>query len=338
MDKAFPGFWDADASSEDFRKQRAQLQKFRVDHILIDTHTPRRFVGGWNLPRGRYFSLCHDEAGDDQLTLTNEFCAYFDPLRAGIVMIFDTGTLEGFAALKKNFDDAEPGPHITAILIGRPGLINPVIDALDQAGLIPQEANTQGEDRCFLSFEFPYRVDLLEIHNVFDLRRPECQEYVVEEFFKKDTEQLKKKDRSGVASFVEALPVLMNPEVGGGHIVNSEHGPKLQALAAFLRSQGCEALIYPSARSDVLGEVRDRSINRWRGWCLVDYRGADGPEIAGLLDLSPGWTTRFPSGAQIRFASNGEFAGSFEVTGIAKWNRERITDGERKFVEAQSLP
>jgi hypothetical protein len=40
MDKAFPGFWDADASSEDFRKQREQLQKFRVDHILIHSHSP----------------------------------------------------------------------------------------------------------------------------------------------------------------------------------------------------------------------------------------------------------------------------------------------------------
>jgi hypothetical protein len=62
----------------------------------------------------------------------------------------------------------------------------------------------------------PYKVVGRQIANVFDLRRPECQTFIVEEFFKRDTKQLKKENRSGINMFIETLPMLMHPHQGGG--------------------------------------------------------------------------------------------------------------------------
>ena len=114
-----------------------------------------------------------------------------------------------------------------------------------------------------------------------------------------------------------------------------DNGALLQSLAAFLRTRGANALIYPSARSDVLAEHRLRKLQRWRGWCLVDYAGADEPLVSAAVDLSPGWCTTFPKGTHIRVADNDEFAGSFEVLGLVKWNRDRVGEREAEFLRLQ---
>ena len=126
----------------------------------------------------------------------------------------------------------------------------------------------------------------------------------------------------------------MHPSLGGGPQAE-DSGAILQALAAFLRSNGAEALIFPSARSDVLAEIKNRRLSSWRGWCLIDYRDAPSPIMSSCVDLSTGWPTTFPKGAAIRIADNEEYAGSFEVEGIVAWGRKRVGELEAEFIEKQ---
>jgi hypothetical protein len=338
LNKAFPRFWPADPGSAEWRKRTEALRASRVDYIFHDVYPPRRFAGCWSLPRSRYFSLCTNEMGDDQNTLVKELNSHLDPLRAGLLLFADMAVPEGLEAFRKQVDaSAEQGSYIVVVVLGRPGAISPVIDLLDQQGLIPHESNTQRTEYCLIGARIPYSVRSREIANTLDLRLPKCQEYIVEEFFKKDSEQLSKSERSGISRFVESLPILMHPALGGGPMAE-DNGAILQALASFVRSQGANALVYPSARSDVLTEVKFGTLVRWRGWCLLDYTGADDPLMSEVIDVSPGWPTTFPKGTQVRVATNDEFSGSFEVKGIAKWSRDRVGEEETEFLRAQRSP
>jgi hypothetical protein len=302
LDRAFPFFWPGSSENEDIRAQTRVLEQRGADYIFHDLSPPRRLAGCWGLPRGRYFSLSIDEIGDDFNTLANELNAYLDPLRGGLILFADMAVQQAREQLAEHLSQRmEPGPHIIVVLLGRPSAINPVIDALDKRGLIPSEANEQRVDSCLIGTHIPYQVVPRDIPNTFDLRLLECQEYLVREFFKKDTEKLKKRDRSGIDTFVEALPILMYPALGGGPMAEG-NGAILQSLASFIREQGANALVYPSARSDVLAEVRAGKLHKWRGWCLVDYTGAQEPLVAQTVDFSAGWSKAFPTGAQLRWA------------------------------------
>ena len=142
---------------------------------------------------------------------------------------------------------------------------------------------------------------------------------------------MSKAQREGITQFVEALPLLTHPARGGGPHAELI-GVQLQGAAAFCRRHGAQALVFPSARSDTLCEVRGDALVNWRGWCLVDYRDADAPMAHSGLDMSNGWYNRFPQGATIRVASGGPFAGSFEVQGVVKAGLERVGKEERAFL------
>jgi len=336
LDTAFPLFWPADPTTEEWQKRIEAFQQRGADFVFEDVNAPRRFAGCWGLPRKRFFSLSADEHGDDQNTLVNELTAYLDPLRAGLLAFCDMGVPQALELFKQQYDpSAQAGPYLKFVIIGRPGAISPVIDALQEQDLIPQEpSNDQRRGRRLYSVHVPYFVVRRDIASVFDLRRPECQEYIVEEFFKKDTEQLTKVDRSGINKFVEALPILLHPDLGGGE-PTGDNGLVVQALASFLRSRGAGALIYPSARSNVRTVVKSGSVESWRGWCLVDYTGSRDPLITESISFSSGWAKAMPKGTLVRYASNGEFAGSFEVEGREEWMREKIGEKEKEFLRLQ---
>ena len=118
--------------------------------------------------------------------------------------------------------------------------------------------------------------------------------------------------RTGVVStdFVETLPVLMNPALGGGPEAE-DNGAILQALAGFLRINGTKALIFPSARSDVLAEIRNGRLRQWRGWRLVDYGEAPSPIIASLDRSLNGLPGNVPKGSyrpiRGKYGVQGEF-------------------------------
>lgn len=332
LDTAFPQFWPADPNSEDIRSQERFYREHGVDTIIRDMNPLRRFSGR-TLPRHRYFSLCHDDTGNDLNTLGNELNFYLDPLRAGLVSFGDMAPSEMVEQFKSRFGLERPqGQYLLVLGVGRPGAISPVIDALGRARLVEEDVMLkQRKDRCVVEVQIPYTVETREINSVLDLRALDAQDFIVEEFFSKDTDKLKKKNRSGIDRFVDSLPLLMYPALGGGD-PGEPVGGTLDALAAFIRSQGAEALIYPSARCDVLAENNLRQLRRWRGWCLVDFRNAPNPLTDVLEDASDGWPKVFPKDAAIRVATQGEYAGSFEVSGIVEWCRKRVNDLEAEFL------
>ena len=69
----------------------------------------------------------------------------------------------------------------------------------------------------------------------------------------------------------EFVPTLLSQLLGGGTTF-------IQGVGAWLRAHGAEALIYPSARSDLRSVVRDGTVVESYGYILVDYR-----ELAAVL-------------------------------------------------------
>jgi hypothetical protein len=334
LDKAFPRFWPADPKSDHFVDGVRRARDLDVDDVYVDLQPARRLAGCRGLPRGRYHSLCHDQSGDDGDTLVNELTAYMDPLQAGILLIFDMANPKAVAQFEEMSGlTYPPGPWLLFLVRGRPGAISPLLDALQERGLADRAMN-QREDNVLFVIDVPYTVTRKQIDDAFDLRRVECQQFVVEEFFKRDTERLTKAHRGGIDRFAEALPILLHDELGGGP-PESRHGSAQQAFAAFLRDEGASALVFPSARSDVLAEQRSGALSRWRGWNLVDYRNAEEPLVSGAIDGSPGWPSRFPKGVAIRESKDGEYAGSFEVRGLARWHRQRLSEREAEFLRSQ---
>jgi hypothetical protein len=336
LDQAFPQFWPGNPDSPENRAQTNAMLNRGIDYVFQDMDSPRRFSGCWSLPKRRYFALCHDDDGDDRNTLVNELSAYLDPMRAGLLLFADLGVPEGRAWLTQVLGPQLPSHALVVVLIGKPDGISPVIDGLQELGAIEVASNKQRQDRCMIAIQLPYRVQWQEIAGVFDLRLTRCQKYVVDEFFKKETKQLTKRDRHGVERFIETLPTLMNPALGGG-APSGDDGAILQALASFLRAEGAQALIFPSARSDASAVTHRGQLKDWRGWCLVDYRGAREPLVSGTVDFSSGWHVQFPVGARIRHAPDSdEYAGSFEILGITKWVRDRIGERETAFLASCS--
>ena len=54
----------------------------------------RRFSGSADLPRGRYFTVCHSDAGDSGQTLALELLAYANQNCRGLVNVIDLAGLE----------------------------------------------------------------------------------------------------------------------------------------------------------------------------------------------------------------------------------------------------
>jgi len=82
-------------------------------------------------------------------------------------------------------------------------------------------------------------------------------------------------------TFYHMLPALMNRNRGGSIIT--------QAIGLLLRRSGADALVYPSARTNVRVIVEDGKPINWNGWNLVDYRGAPNPKTpdeSGCIMLS----------------------------------------------------
>ena len=129
-------------------------------------------------------------------------------------------------------------------------------------------------------------------------------------------------DPSPEASFIHMLPWLMIRDNGGDSLTN--------AIGSYLREIGVNALIFPSARSDVYVEFQDGELVDYSGWNLVDYRDATNEPIEGTLHLFGDWTGFRDSSLNeffdwttiIRLPPEGSrFEGSFRVEGNESHHR-----------------
>ena len=333
----------------------------------------RRFAGGADLPRARYFTLCEDPAGNDHGTLLCEMLTYVDHERCGRFHAWDraagfashggpvAGASGALSAMTMEFLDDAQGE-------------SPFVRDLQAKGLIRVAETTR--------VEIPYRVQEVRIERSLDLRQPRAQAWLQQRVSKKGlpgalfeyathasqrltwlhpaaddgalSDPLESADGlsfNGVAitfgpcdswdssryagpdDFMGLLPYLIIGTRGGS--------PVTDAIGRWLRASGVEALIYPSARNDVACEVRGERLVRATGWNLVDYREAPAPDRSLFSIIEPdSW--RFPSaphGERVRRydvqlpPKSSPDAGSFWVRDQADLLRAAVA-AEQRMVEA----
>jgi hypothetical protein len=329
LDSALPHFRSAEID-EDFKVER-QLEgkkRFLESHRELADYLPslpewqsvpnRRFSGGPDLSRGRYYSLCKDESGDDGLTLAAEMRAYRSVRKSALCTVLDLlyPLSDGVMGM---LDLPGGGIHSLALVfVGGPGLVNPFIERLKEFSgehIYGRRADQQSST-CALAVTIPYRVDEVEIQQVLDLRDLRTQEWFFETFSANPKEVYVTFDSAQDVDFTDLLPWIMNMEFGGSGFT--------EGVGHFLRRNGVDALIYPSARTDASAIQCSGRLVSWKGWCLVDYRGA--PDRAGIALVDVTEQTPFPFGGTTRILHwpSGLDKGSWAVEGVSETYRWRF--------------
>ena len=101
-----------------------------------------------------------------------------------------------------------------------------------------------------------------------------------------------------LTDFAKLLPSLLSVSRGDSRRVT-------QAAGLWLRRIGTEALVFPSARSNVFTRFSEGNLEDFGGWNMVDYRNSADPYIAGFMDLSPEWDEFPMSGGDILSGNGG---------------------------------
>src|SRR5262249_45627441 len=120
----------------------------------------------FTLDRGRYYTLCQSESGDDGGTLINELRAYYDPFSAGLVDVFDTTVPSSRERLPK-FAVGELSRRATA---QRPGYLVLVVRPLGGKPF-PMRSPPFG-------VALPLSIQNVAIERAIDLRDPHCARWL----------------------------------------------------------------------------------------------------------------------------------------------------------------
>jgi hypothetical protein len=244
----------------------------------------RRFAGDKSLPRSRYFSVCNTDTGDDRGTLVRELRAYSDYQITGPLNIIDTTAQTG---VPRYFQDLFRGkPAVVFVPYHSRALGNAFAKLL---GLDPSEHSRDHYGAVFLS------ITEISIPNVIDLRHPDTADWFAYHLTRLRFSDLgfpgnqQQRDLACFPlgpcdDFKTVLPVLLNAEHGG------QFGDATQIAGIWLRTIGANAVIFPSARSNIEARLLDGQVSDWYGWNLVDYREAPTPELKGFTCFTD-WNT-----------------------------------------------
>lgn len=300
---SFPGFQDSEEMPELDTIQAATLKVGREQGFeTLDTTSKsnrRRYAGDWAglqfLDRGRYSSVCMDEEGTDGNTLVNEFNAYLKPANNGFAMT-------GYAVA-----DNKMVP--TKLWVGLSDL-----DRLPSSGIaLAREAGLIGPEVQALRYELGTTVGMREIDNIFDLRYPEAREWLVE-FAKGDGDWLTFKGHPPPrdAGFFALFPTLMDTRTGGNDFTDQ--------LANYLRYHGVQAMIYPSARSNVAVHWENGELLGFAGWSLVDWSDSEPPPKRSMTWFTD-WAPPLVGGVTIsKPGDDTPYRGSFRVEGNEEYH------------------
>jgi len=263
----------------------------------------RRFSGGANLERGRYFALIDVSGADDGPRLTStlgtsalvgELLAYAHDSTPDWTSVFDLR-----AAPDGAFDQLLDGEG-RELVAAAGGDVIAVFDRPLRAG---ESAGATLRERGHL---FPYQVETIERVHAFDLRRPETLDWLISAlnddfpnaafprisdddleqdltWFVPDITTPARRDHlltgmslpmsRGLRGIDQALDgigdllaYLLNPSLGGTHVTDM--------IATCVLESGADCIIYPSARVDCGVSYSLNAPDAWWGWNLVDLSGA----------------------------------------------------------------
>lgn len=178
---AFPGFFAEPARNpkdvEEYKRRKLGAQGIRVE--LQEPFGYRRFAGGAELPRSRYYSICADKTGNDHQTLASELMAYIEPKQSGEVYALDLSD-PAYSELREHYIKLWPeagtfNDVIAALFRSRPGCPTPFVEKRSAA--IGKPTTPLVEVTAVLPVFFPTHTYRESIPCCIDLRLPEVQKW-----------------------------------------------------------------------------------------------------------------------------------------------------------------
>lgn len=356
---AFAGFSEQQTQITKERQLATSLELTQLSDLIYGSRNKRRFSPGNFFPPGRYCSLVNIPSdGDDFGTMRGELNAYRDPIYSGYVHTVDYTGHQTNPLSSSYFLRDEAGAKRIRWLTGSPAAIFPhgfliLLYDLDKfkshighteferfkalySGAIQEECYSKSivlEDTesgivaPFLSAQLGWDIKKISVDKVIDLRLREVQNWFIRSF------------QGGIlgltwshfpaGDFMEALPFLMSPRIGGGQLTSAF------GIWAFLK--GANGIIYPSARNDVRVRWLGGDLAEHRGWNFVDFR-ADSfigqletfrscaevlighPELLAWLEDELGWDLQY---IRLFFENSRRFKlrqGGFEITMVTVLN------------------
>lgn len=260
MAEAFPYFIDLGPTETQLRGADEMTQRGNVDAIYLMPQR-RRFAGVMeSLPRGRYYSVCLDEHGNDNGTLVAELSAYRARNCPG-VEVFDLHMPDQYDLVEAACEAIDEGVQVSGFVVNlepHQSAPNPITRKLVERGLIARS----GLDLT-VSVVVPVVIEHKRIEKVFDLRQLETQRWLVE-FLPPGDDVFRMPMADKCTSFTEMLPSFMNPELGGEEFT--------VAFGSWLQTVGANGLVFPSARTDIYCSFKYGKLAHFSGWNFVDYR------------------------------------------------------------------
>lgn len=326
---AFPQFDPPVWTTEKMNEARARAPK-TLTHQFFQFEQNRRW-GGWDLPRGRYYSVAIDERGGDGGTLAAELRAYRNREEQGMIVdVLDAVQVAGLKTAPIPDQVKDVLDACVVIFIFPATRLRQSVEALQSPELYRPGRESQlallDDHTRVLVLLMPV-IERAQIPNVVDLRLPNTRAHffrlfqtghdltVKDQMFRKDS-------GTNISGFLGMLPDFIAPEIGG---TDEGQGGLTQGLGMYLRAAGVSGIVYPSARTEFGAEIFQGGLRQSWGWNFVDYRTS--PEVfsQNVVDVDP-WSTSILKGVKIHHTDSTDFAGSFQTKGLYKANCQLYED------------
>jgi hypothetical protein len=246
----------------------------------------RRFAGDVTLQRKQYYCLVDAPTNHpSNNTLLNELFAYAEPRLPSVPELLDsTVDTDQAGRVAADMGWKLETPCVLHLVRRRdePWLFSPVLG-------IPPEG-------CVI--RYPLTIVDTVIERTVDLRLPATLQWLFETFVNMEISYKGRfADSTGKIwhppktdpprNPVEFVRTLISQSLGGGSTF-------IQGIGAWLRSQGVEALIYPSARANSRSVTRNGVVEESYGYVLVDYRNSQPCDFVEnrYFGVLPAWSEK----------------------------------------------
>ena len=315
----FSGYEHPQPSPSTFARIRKGVQDRGVppDELsYMATSRHRRFAGDESLPRRKYYAIANDPSGNDRGTLLAELHAYANVAASGVCLLYDNTLPEHRQSLH---DLRVTKPTLVVDLRRTRRRPSPALEQLADAAV----------DGRWM--RLPLKVERRRIKWVLDLRNPRTADALAAaiHLLSPDTAlglQLFQ-GLPPISSFAGLIPSLLEQNLGGTVFQNT--------LAHWLRVNGAQGVIYPSARADPDVTVRRGRVAAWSSFNFVSYENVRRPEAYAMLtflgalpervmmrgDGSAGSQNIAVPGVRVSYREDGLSAGSWCTEGLRHFNQ-----------------
>lgn len=276
---------------------------------------PRRFAGGPGLSPESYFTICGD-AGDHG-TLRDELTAYYGAKSGVTVTIYDPCVDSWVIDVLRDMGVTDLDVPLFYLVYQ----LEQTIDSEDLDTIRRSDPSIAVGERIGVTYGI--RQSELNLSHVIDLRNPDVQDWFTDSFVALEVEEASHSAERGrvihlslsgpPSTFGELLPVITSLETGGGMVFS-------QAVGAWLRSHGCDGLIFPGSRSNAHNVVEDGTLQASGGWNLVSYAGATPSIDDSLFGLMGPWRDPDHDHIRVNYVAEGSRRGSFSIRGAREYN------------------